>query len=148
MNPNIKIELKFETSAEKLEQDFSNDMDCFLMQKILGSVNLNLNSLRSLNLVTFKTNTTIFLDDTFFVKLCQNMKHLFQMRWKPFDLPPTSTKTDFVEGIHTVCGAGDPKLKHGLAIHVYSCNIPMKNRALYCADGDLLIGMTTITIFF
>lgn len=62
------------------------------------------------------------------------------MRWNPFDLPSESRQIDFVEGIHTVCGAGDPKLKNGLAIHVYLCNMSMKNRAFYDADGDLLIG--------
>lgn len=62
------------------------------------------------------------------------------MRWNPFDLPPEPKRIDFVEGIHTICGAGDPKLKHGLGIHIYSCNTSMKNRAVYNADGDFLIG--------
>ncbi|XP_019770431.2 homogentisate 1,2-dioxygenase isoform X2 [Dendroctonus ponderosae] len=60
-----------------------------------------------------------------------------QMRWKPFDL--AASDEDFVDGLKTVCGAGDPKIKLGLAIHVYSCNSPMKNRAFYNADGDFLI---------
>lgn len=63
-----------------------------------------------------------------------------QMRWKPFDLPSTSGKIDFIDGLHTVCGAGDPKTKNGLAIHVYSCNESMSDRAFYDSDGDLLIG--------
>lgn len=62
------------------------------------------------------------------------------MRWNPFDFPSDLKKTDFIEGMHTVCGAGDPKLKNGLAVHIYSCNISMENRAFYDADGDLLIG--------
>ncbi|XP_018335123.1 homogentisate 1,2-dioxygenase [Agrilus planipennis] len=62
-----------------------------------------------------------------------------QMRWKPFDLPSYGESVDFVEGLNTVCGAGDPKLKVGLAIHIYSCNVPMKNRGFYNADGDFLI---------
>ncbi|XP_065167949.1 homogentisate 1,2-dioxygenase [Atheta coriaria] len=61
-----------------------------------------------------------------------------QMRWRPFDLPKTPD-VDFVEGLHTICGAGDPKMKSGLAIHIYSCSISMENRAFYNADGDLLI---------
>ncbi|CAH0563916.1 unnamed protein product [Brassicogethes aeneus] len=60
-----------------------------------------------------------------------------QLKWKPFDIP--KVKTDFVEGINTICGAGDPKLKHGLAIHVYSCNTDMLNRAFSNSDGDFLI---------
>lgn len=61
------------------------------------------------------------------------------MRWRPFDLPKTQD-VDFVEGLHTICGAGDPKMKSGLAIHIYSFSISMENRAFYNADGDLLIG--------
>ncbi|KAL3274312.1 hypothetical protein HHI36_015715 [Cryptolaemus montrouzieri] len=62
-----------------------------------------------------------------------------QMRWNPFDFPSSNEKRDFVEGINTICGAGDPKLKLGLAVHVYSCNDSMKRRAFYNSDGDLLI---------
>lgn len=64
------------------------------------------------------------------------------MRWNPFDLPTLNQKADFVEGLKTVCGAGDPKTKHGLAIHIYACNSSMENRAFYNADGDFLIGIT------
>lgn len=62
------------------------------------------------------------------------------MRWNPFDFPEVNKPTDFVEGLNTVCGAGDPKLRHGLAIHIYSCNTSMKNRSFYNSDGDFLIG--------
>ncbi|XP_076269677.1 homogentisate 1,2-dioxygenase isoform X1 [Rhynchophorus ferrugineus] len=75
-----------------------------------------------------------------------------QMRWKPFDLPNPIKNVDFIEGLNTICGCGDPKTKHGLAIHVYSCNTSMKNRAFYDADGDLLIvpqlGVLLITTEF
>lgn len=62
------------------------------------------------------------------------------MRWNPFDFPLQLNKIDFIEGLNTVCGAGDPKTKCGLAVHIYACNISMNNRAFYDADGDLLIG--------
>lgn len=62
------------------------------------------------------------------------------MRWNPFDLPSDLKKVDFVEGLNTVCGAGDPKVKQGLAIHIYSCNASMENCSFYNADGDFLIG--------
>ncbi|XP_018578625.1 homogentisate 1,2-dioxygenase, partial [Anoplophora glabripennis] len=62
-----------------------------------------------------------------------------QMRWNPFDVPKSTISTDFLEGINTICGAGDPKNKQGLAIHIYSCNSSMHNRAFYNADGDFLI---------
>eukprot|EP00112_Aurelia_sp_Birch-Aquarium-sp1_P004494 Seg1509.17 transcript_id=Seg1509.17/GoldUCD/mRNA.D3Y31 product="Homogentisate 1 2-dioxygenase" protein_id=Seg1509.17/GoldUCD/D3Y31 len=60
-----------------------------------------------------------------------------QLRWKPFDIP--SNPTDFVEGLSTVCGAGDPRMRSGLSIMVYTCNTEMKNRAFQNADGDFLI---------
>jgi len=68
-----------------------------------------------------------------------------QMRWKPFDLP-AGAKVDFVEGLHTVCGAGDPKSRHGVAVHIYLCNKSMENRAFYNSDGDFLIVPQTGTL--
>lgn len=69
------------------------------------------------------------------------------MRWKPFDFPPDFENIDFVEGLNTVCGAGDPKTKQGLAIHIYSCSASMNNRAFYNADGDFLIGKIIAKFF-
>lgn len=63
-----------------------------------------------------------------------------QMRWMPFDLSKESKTVDFVQGLHTVCGAGDARSRHGLAIHVYLCNSSMKDAAFYNSDGDFLIG--------
>lgn len=60
-----------------------------------------------------------------------------QLRWNPFDIP--GEKIDFVDGLHTVCGAGDIKSRHGIAIHIYMCNSSMENRAFYNSDGDFLI---------
>ncbi|XP_041982352.1 homogentisate 1,2-dioxygenase [Aricia agestis] len=60
-----------------------------------------------------------------------------QTRWLPFDIP--SAFTDFVSGLHTVCGAGDPRARHGIAIHVFLCNAPMEKSAFYNSDGDFLI---------
>ena len=65
--------------------------------------------------------------------------NLNQLRWKPFDLPPEGKRVDFVQGLCTVAGAGDPRVRNGIAIHVYSCNVSMENRALYNSDGDFLI---------
>lgn len=63
------------------------------------------------------------------------------MRWKPFDIPPRNQKSiTFVEGLHTVCGAGDIRARHGLAIHIYLCNVSMDDSAFYNSDGDFLIG--------
>ena len=46
---------------------------------------------------------------------------------------------DWVAGLHTVAGAGAPRTRHGLAIHVYLCNAGMGRRAVYNSDGDFLI---------
>ncbi|CAH3035089.1 unnamed protein product [Pocillopora meandrina] len=62
-----------------------------------------------------------------------------QLRWKPFDIPPEGSNIDFTQGLHTVCGAGDPRTRHGVAIHVYSCDISMKDKCFYNSDGDFLI---------
>uniref|UniRef100_A0A1B0A0U1 Homogentisate 1,2-dioxygenase n=1 Tax=Glossina pallidipes TaxID=7398 RepID=A0A1B0A0U1_GLOPL len=74
-----------------------------------------------------------------------------QMRWKPFDIP-IGEKKNFVKGLHTICGAGDIRSRHGLAIHVYLCNESMENAAFYNSDGDFLIvpqqGVLDITTEF
>uniref|UniRef100_A0A1I8AJP3 Homogentisate 1,2-dioxygenase n=1 Tax=Steinernema glaseri TaxID=37863 RepID=A0A1I8AJP3_9BILA len=61
-----------------------------------------------------------------------------QLRWNPHPLPETDG-VDFVDGLYTVCGGGDVISRTGLAIHLYSCNVGMKKRAFYNADGDFLI---------
>jgi len=60
-----------------------------------------------------------------------------QMRWRPLPIP--SEPTDFVDGIVTLGGNGDPALQSGAAIHVYAANRPMTERFFYNADGELLI---------
>jgi homogentisate 1,2-dioxygenase len=44
-----------------------------------------------------------------------------QIAWTPFKLPPEGTKVDFVDGLKTVAGAGDPSMRDGLAIHMCQC---------------------------
>ncbi|XP_065907305.1 homogentisate 1,2-dioxygenase-like [Dysidea avara] len=62
-----------------------------------------------------------------------------QLRWKPFKLPEDGKNVDFVEGISTVCGAGDPRCRSGCVVHVYTCNKSMKDKCFYNSDGDFLI---------
>ncbi|KAK7424160.1 hypothetical protein QQZ08_008766 [Neonectria magnoliae] len=68
-----------------------------------------------------------------------------QEAWDPFPVTSeseASTKdqgTDFVNGIRTVGGQGDPTLREGLAIHIYTANKSMTNKAFSNNDGDLLI---------
>lgn len=63
-----------------------------------------------------------------------------QMRWKPFELNDPTKQCNFVEGLHTVCGAGEPRSRHGIAIHIYLCNLSMDDCAFYNSDGNFLIG--------
>lgn len=69
-----------------------------------------------------------------------------QMRWMPCDIP--SKPTDFVSGLRTMGGSGDPSEREGLAIHMYVANIGMGNSAMSNADGDFLIvpQLGTLTI--
>jgi homogentisate 1,2-dioxygenase len=62
-----------------------------------------------------------------------------QLAWHPFDLPPASTKVDFIDGLKTLAGNGDPTLREGLAIHMYLANASMEKRAFVNSDGDMLI---------
>lgn len=62
-----------------------------------------------------------------------------QLRWSPFDIP--TEPTDFVEGLHSIAGAGDVGVKHGMAVLVYAANKSMDDTAFYNSDGDFLIGM-------
>ena len=60
-----------------------------------------------------------------------------QMRWNPIPMP--EKKTDFVAGIVTLGGSGDPALQIGVGIHLYAANASMKDRYFYNADGEMLI---------
>src|ERR1700739_2799428 len=60
-----------------------------------------------------------------------------QLRWDP--LPLTAKKTDFVDGIITLGGNGDPAMQVGVAIHMYAANASMEGRFFCNADGGMLI---------
>ncbi|KAF9007503.1 homogentisate 1,2-dioxygenase [Cyathus striatus] len=62
-----------------------------------------------------------------------------QLAWHPFSLPQDSEQVDFVDGLKTVAGNGDPTLHEGLAIHMYLANTSMEKRAFCNNDGDMLI---------
>ena len=59
-----------------------------------------------------------------------------QMRWNPLALPEEAT--DFVEGLVTLGGNGDPAMQEGVGIHLYAANASMA-RYFYNADGEMLI---------
>ncbi|MBD5605763.1 MAG: homogentisate 1,2-dioxygenase [Candidatus Eremiobacteraeota bacterium] len=60
-----------------------------------------------------------------------------QLRWDPLPMP--ARPTDFVDGLVTMAGNGDPASKTGCAIHLYAANRSMTDRFFYDADGELLV---------
>jgi len=48
-------------------------------------------------------------------------------------------ETDFVDGLVTMAGNGDPGTQTGCGIHLYAANRSMRDRFFYDADGELLI---------
>ncbi len=60
-----------------------------------------------------------------------------QLRWNPLPIP--KAPTDFVAGLVTMAGNGDPAAMSGCAIHLYAANRSMTDRFFYDADGELLI---------
>jgi homogentisate 1,2-dioxygenase len=60
-----------------------------------------------------------------------------QLRWNPIDIP--TEPTDFIDGLVTLGGNGDPAMQTGVAIHWYAANQSMHDRFFSNADGELLI---------
>ena len=60
-----------------------------------------------------------------------------QLRWNPLPMP--AAPTDFIEGIVTMAGNGDPHAQSGAAAHIYAANRSMSKRCFYNADGEMLI---------
>ncbi len=60
-----------------------------------------------------------------------------QMRWDPLPMP--QSPTDFIDGLVTMAGNGDPAALTGCGIHMYAANVSMARRFFSDADGELLI---------
>lgn len=60
-----------------------------------------------------------------------------QLRWDPLPMP--AMPTDFVQGLFTMAGNGEPAIQSGCGIHLYSANVSMTDRFFCNADGELLI---------
>ena len=59
-----------------------------------------------------------------------------RLRWDPF--PVASKSADFLDGLATIAGSGDPAMQAGLAVHIYRANRSMK-RYFWNADGELML---------
>ncbi|HEY8251674.1 MAG TPA: homogentisate 1,2-dioxygenase [Burkholderiales bacterium] len=59
-----------------------------------------------------------------------------RLRWDPLPLP--SRPTDFLQGLITIAGSGEPAAQAGVAVHVYRANRTMKDRCFWNADGELM----------
>ena len=60
-----------------------------------------------------------------------------RLRWDP--LPVPASGTDFVDGLVTYLGNGDPLSGTGMAVHLYAANASMIDKVFSTADGELLI---------
>ena len=60
-----------------------------------------------------------------------------RLRWNPLPIP--SKPTDFIDGLVTMAGSGDPAAQAGIAVHVYRANRSMTQRYFSNTDGELLI---------
>jgi len=60
-----------------------------------------------------------------------------QLRWDPLPIP--EQPTDFLEGLVTLAGNGDPAMQTGVAIHLYAANRSMHDRFFANADGEMLM---------
>lgn len=69
-----------------------------------------------------------------------------QLSWSPPPLlspisssSPESEQVDFIQGMKSMAGNGDPTQREGIAIHMYSANVSMTKKAFCNTDGDFLI---------
>jgi homogentisate 1,2-dioxygenase len=60
-----------------------------------------------------------------------------RLRWNPAPLPAGSI--DFLDGLVTYAGNGDPAQGVGMAVHGFAANRSMIDRVFFDADGELLI---------
>ena len=60
-----------------------------------------------------------------------------RLRWSAPEIPEESF--DFLDGLVTVAGNGDPATGAGIGVHYYLANRSMTGRVFYDADGELLI---------
>ena len=62
-----------------------------------------------------------------------------RLRWNPSPIPEAPSSVDFLDGLSTLGGSGDPDLGPGFAVSVYAANMSMGDRCFSSLDGDLLV---------
>ncbi len=60
-----------------------------------------------------------------------------RLRWDPLPIP--SKPADFIDGLTTIAGSGDPAAQAGIAVHIYRANRSMTDRYFGNADGEMMI---------
>lgn len=60
-----------------------------------------------------------------------------RLRWDP--LPMEGVAADFIDGLATIAGSGDPASQAGIAVHVYRATRSMNDRCFVNADGEMMI---------
>ena len=60
-----------------------------------------------------------------------------RLRWDPLPIP--AKPCDFIDGLFTVAGSGDPASQAGIAVHVYRANRSMQDRVFYNADAEMML---------
>ena len=60
-----------------------------------------------------------------------------RLRWDP--LPIGARPADFIDGLATIAGSGDPASQAGIAVHVYRANRSMADRCFVNADGEMML---------
>jgi len=60
-----------------------------------------------------------------------------RLRWDP--LPMADVPADFVDGLVTIAGSGEPASQAGIAVHVYRANLSMTDRCFVNADGEMML---------
>ena len=60
-----------------------------------------------------------------------------RLRWNP--LPVPSKPADFIDGLATMAGSGNPEAHAGLGVHIYCANRSMTDRYFHNADGEMMI---------
>ncbi|MBC7802337.1 MAG: homogentisate 1,2-dioxygenase [Candidatus Parcubacteria bacterium] len=60
-----------------------------------------------------------------------------RLRWDPLPLP--AKPVDFIDGLVTIAGSGEPEAHGGMGVHVYCANRSMTDRYFHNADGEMML---------